>query len=202
MKTVLIITGIIVVLFFVFQIYLLMAIKNTETQACNLIKEEKDFEIRYYPAATMAMITSSAKTYSELGRSGFSQLAGYIFGGNKEKRKIAMTSPVHMDISDSVSGMSFVMPSGSDIDNLPQPDNPAVTIRTVPGEYVAAIKFGGFVSSEKIKKYIALLQQLLEQQHLVYSGAFRVLGYNPPFQLLGRRNEIVVSIQWDAKKTI
>lgn len=85
MKIALIIIGIIAVIFIVFQIYITMATGKTETQTYKIIQTEKDFEIRFYPSTTMAMITSSAKTYKELGSSGFSKLASYIFGGNNEK---------------------------------------------------------------------------------------------------------------------
>lgn len=55
-----------------------------------------------------------------------------------------MTSPVHMDINDSASTMSFVMPAEFQKNNLPQPNNSGVKIVTTADEYVAAIKFGGF----------------------------------------------------------
>lgn len=199
MKTFLIITCIIIGLFLVFQIYTTMSTNKSETQAYKVIKVEKEFEIRFYPSATMAMISSSTKTYKELGSSGFTKLAGYIFGGNKEKKQIAMTSPVHMDIGDSVSSMSFVMPSIYNKDNLPLPDNSDVTIKTTPEEYVAAIKFGGFASNDNIKKHIEMLESSLKEHHLSYYGHFRYLGYNPPYQLFGRRNEIIVALNWDSK---
>ena len=176
-----------------------MSTNKTETQAYKVIKVEKEFEIRYYPSVTMAMITSSAKTYKELGSSGFTKLAGYIFGGNKDKKQIAMTSPVHIDINDSVSSMSFVMPSNYNIDNLPSPNNSEVIIKTIPEEYIAAIRFGGFPSNEAIKKYTLILKAALNEHHLFYYGHFRYLGYNPPFQLFGRRNEIIVALNWDLR---
>ena len=101
MKIVLIVLGIIALLIFAFQIYIAMATGKVETQLYTVIKVEKDFEIRFYPASNMAVITNSAKTYKQLGSMGFSKLAGYIFGGNKQKEQIAMTSPVHMEIGDS-----------------------------------------------------------------------------------------------------
>lgn len=176
-----------------------MSVNKTETQAYKVIRTEGNFEIRYYPSATMAMITSSAKTYKELGSSGFAKLAGYIFGGNKDKMKIAMTSPVHMDIGDSVSSMSFVMPSNFNKDNLPRPDNSDIAIKTTPDEYVAAIQFGGFSSNENIKKHTEMLENSLKEHHLSYYGHFRYLGYNPPYQLIGRRNEFIVALNWDSK---
>lgn len=199
MKILLIILIIIIGIFIVFQLYTTMSSKKTETQAYNVIKVEKEFEIRYYPPVTMAMINSSAKSFRELGRSGFAILAGYIFGGNKAKKQIAMTSPVHMDIGDSVSSMSFVMPAIYKKDNLPLPDNPDINIKTSQEEYVAAITFGGFASSENIQKHREMLENSLKQHHLKYFGGFRFLGYNPPYQLFGRRNEIIVAVDWNSK---
>jgi hypothetical protein len=199
MKIVLIIIVIIIGLFIVFQIYTSMATEKSETQAYKVIKEEEGFEIRYYPSVTMAMITSSATTYKELGSSGFTKLAGYIFGGNKDKKQIAMTSPVHMDIGDSASSMSFVMPSSYNKENLPSPNNSDVTIKTAEEEYVAAIRFEGFASNENIKKYTIILENALKKHRMSYYGNFRYLGYNPPYQLFGRRNEIIVSLNWSSK---
>ena len=176
-----------------------MATVKSETQAYTVIKVEDEFEIRHYPAVTIAMITSSATTYKELGSSGFTKLAGYIFGGNKDKKQIAMTSPVHMDIGDSVSSMSFVMPSSYTKDNLPLPNNSDVTIKTADEEYVAAIRFGGFASNDKIKKYTMMLEKALQKHHQSYYGNFRFLGYNPPYQLFGRRNEIIVTLNWNSR---
>lgn len=197
MKIALIVISILIGLFLLFQIYTSMA--KSETQTYKVIKAEEEFEIRYYPSVTMAMITSSAKTYRELGSSGFTKLAGYIFGGNKDKKQIAMTSPVHMDIGDSASSMSFVMPSNYNKDNLPLPNNSDVTIKTSDEEYVAAIRFGGFASNDNIKKYTTMLENALKKHHLSYYGNFRFLGYNPPYQLFGRRNEIIVTLNWNSK---
>ena len=199
MKIAIVAVALIMGLFILFQIYTSMATVKSETQAYTVIKVEDEFEIRHYPAVTIAMITSSATTYKELGSSGFTKLAGYIFGGNKDKKQIAMTSPVHMDIGDSVSSMSFVMPSSYTKDNLPLPNNSDVTIKTADEEYVAAIRFGGFASNDKIKKYTMMLEKALQKHHQSYYGNFRFLGYNPPYQLFGRRNEIIVTLNWNSR---
>lgn len=194
MKILLIVIGTVAVLFTVFQFYTAMAATKSETQPYKVIRKEKEFEIRFYPSATMAIISSSARTYKELGNSGFTKLAGYIFGGNKENKKIAMTSPVHMEIGDSNASMSFVMPVNYNKDNLPLPNNSEVTILTTSDEYVAAISFGGFVSNDNIKKHTEILKNALKAYHVSYYGYFRYLGYNPPYQLFNRRNEVIVSV--------
>ena len=194
MKITLIVLSILIVLFIVFQTYLSMASGNSETQPYKIIRSEKDFEIRFYPSTTMATITSSTKSYKELGSSGFNKLAGYIFGGNNKQQKIAMTSPVHMDINDSVSTMSFVMPAEFVKDSLPVPNNADVKIRTTSDEYVAAIRFGSFAFDKYIKENMEKLENALKENSISYSGQFRFLGYNPPYQLFGRRNEIIVTV--------
>lgn len=186
-------------LFVGFQIYTTMATNKAKEQPYEVMRSMKDFEIRFYPSSTMATITSSAKSYKELGNSGFKKLAGYIFGGNQTRQKIAMTSPVHMDINDSVSTMSFVMPTQFNMENLPQPNDDSVTLKTTSDEYVAAIKFSGFASDADIKLNSEKLETALKAASISYYGNFRYLGYNPPYQLLGRKNEIIVSVNWVAK---
>ena len=199
MKIILIVAFLGVALIGFIQMYLVMSTSKTETQVYKILFSKDNFEIRFYPSVTIASITSSAKSYKELANPGFRKLAGYIFGGNEEGKKISMTSPVHMDINDSASTMSFVMPSDYHKDNLPQPNDSGVKIENTTDEYVAAIEFDGFASTEKIKKYKGLLENALKKSNLSYYGHFRFLGYNPPFQLFGRRNEIIVSLNWDSK---
>ena len=195
MKIFLIIIGITIALFITVQIYAAMTTKKSSIQAYKVIRTEEDFEIRFYPSVTMATITSSAKSYKELSGPGFRKLAGYIFGGNKGSQNIAMTSPVHMDINDTSSKMSFVMPADYHKDNLPQPNDSTVKIETTTEEYVAALTFGGFASDKVIKENAEKLESALRAKSISYYGNFRFLGYNPPFQLFGRRNEIIVSVK-------
>jgi hypothetical protein len=197
MKTLLIIVSSLTGIFIIFQIYTTMSSNKAETQVYKVVQTEPNFEIRFYPAVTMATITSSAKSYKELGNSGFRKLAGYIFGGNEAKRKISMTTPVHMDINDTASSMSFVMPLEFNKDNLPKPNDSNVEIKTTTDEYVAVITFGGFASDEKIKRYRDKLETELRRNSISYYGSFRFLGYNPPYQLFRRKNEIIVNVNRD-----
>ena len=169
---------------------------SIEKQKYRLVQSEKEYEIRYYPSAVLATIYSSAKSYRQISTPGFRTLAGFIFGGNESNTKIAMTAPVHMDINDSTSTMSFVMPSKYDEQSLPRPSDSRVKLEKSQAEYVAVLKFGGYASDEKIKRYSEKLRAALEKKGVSYSGNFRYLGYNPPYQLIGRKNEIIVSVNW------
>ncbi len=197
MKIIIIIFLVVIVVVLIFQSFLVMSANKTEEQKYSLIRKYKDFEIRFYPSATIATINSDAKTYKELSGPGFRKLANYIFGGNKTNTKISMTSPVQMDINDSLSTMSFVMPSAYSKKNLPKPNDPNVQIKNTADEYVAVIRFGGYASDKDIKFYSEKLQKLLKENGISSYGHFRFLGYNPPFQFIGRRNEIIVKIKWE-----
>ena len=197
MKATLIIIALIATLIFISQIYFSMA--QTETQPYRIIKTEKDFEIRLYPPTTLATISMNTKNYKELSSSGFKKLASYIFGGNNSKTSIAMTTPVHMDINENQSTMSFVMPANYTKENLPKPNDASVTIKTAPEEYVAAIRFGGYANDEEIKKYALRLENVLKANKIEYLGHFRFLGYNAPYQFWRRRNEIIVNVRWNLK---
>ncbi len=195
MKVALIVVAVLLTILIISQLYFTMA--KTETQAYQVIKTEKDFEIRLYPPATMATISMDVKTYKELSSAGFRKLASFIFGGNQDNKNISMTSPVHMDINDSLSSMSFVMPANYNKDNLPKPNDTSVILKTTTEEYVAALRFGGYANDEEIKMYAAKLESALKAKGIEYFGNFRFLGYNAPFQFWGRKNEIIVSVRWN-----
>jgi len=92
--------------------------------------------------------------------------------------------------------MSFVMPSSWELDKLPTPKDSGVVLENSKEEYVAAIRFGGYASDSVIQKQSARLQKLIEEKGIAWYGNFRFLGYNPPFQPVFRRNEIIVSVRW------
>ena len=187
-----------ILILLIVSIPLLMALSTNriEKQKYRVVKKERDFEIRYYPPAIFATIRSSAKSYRELSSSGFRKIAGYIFGNNESGSKIAMTSPVHMDINNRESSMSFVMPSEFEIEKLPRPADQSVEIHQSPAEYTAAIEFGGYANDEKIQAYANQLIQALNKKGIKAIGNVRYLGYNPPYQFVGRKNEVIVAIEW------
>jgi uncharacterized membrane protein YcgQ (UPF0703/DUF1980 family) len=197
MKIFIIIAVVLFLVFVIFQVYTTMGTNKTESQKYEVIRTGENFEIRFYRGAVMAKITSTANSYETLGSSGFRQLAGYIFGGNESSQQIAMTTPVYMDINDSLSSMSFVMPSSYNENNLPKPNDSKVSIVRTNDEYIAAIQFGGFASDKEIEKQTNKLRSALDKNSIVYFGNFKFLGYNPPFQLFGRRNEVIVSVVID-----
>ncbi len=195
MKSVYLSLGLLLI-FVVFQSFISMNAFKTEKQKYRLVSKEKEFEIRYYPSATFATIYSDATNYKGVANKGFRKLAGYIFGGNEKKESISMTAPVRMSMSDKGSSMSFIMPEKYNKQSLPVPSDNSITIQNSKPEYVAVISFGGYASDEKIAIYKDKLMEALTKQKIQVKGEFNFLGYNAPFQFIGRTNEIIIPIEW------
>lgn len=176
------------------QLYINYSVNKTEQQKYKVLYKEGSFEIRYYPKTVMASVSMNVNKYKDLSGSGFQVLAGYIFGSNQNKKEIAMTSPVHMDMGDTMSTMSFVMPSEYSLEDLPQPNNQNISLHESKEEYTVSIEFGGFATDKILDDKTNELKNWVNLNSMPVDGNYRFLGYNPPYQMLDRRNEVIVTL--------
>ena len=56
------------------------------------------------------------------------------------------------------------------------------------------MRFGGWANDKKIEIYKEKLKLALDQEGITYINHFYFMGYNPPFELFNRKNEIAVEI--------
>lgn len=168
--------------------------KGIETPNYRVIKILGDVEIREYPQMILAQTKLGGKRYESNGNNGFSVVANYIFGGNQQQQKIAMTAPVIMSMSDEEASMSFVMPRQYQLSELPVPNSNAVSLVKQDSMTLAVLRFGGFSSDEKIAKHAQLLAQVLEKNNIRTKGSLIYMGYNAPWDLINRRNEVAFQI--------
>lgn len=194
MKIFLVITGVAILIFAAIQIYAMSSRKGIESYPYSLVKSYDDFEIREYEASLFTSVKLNSSNYKNASNEGFRKLAGYIFGGNDKEEKIAMTSPVAMSLDDTMT-MMFMVPRDMNKDDLPTPNNDEIKFEEVPAKKVAAITFGGFANDKKIEKYKKRLIKALDREGVTYSNHFYFLGYNPPYDMVDRKNEIIVELQ-------
>lgn len=194
MKLVIIILGILFIVFFLIQIFALINQKNIETYHYTVIKKYDLIEIRNYEEALFTSTKLPGKSYKNSSSEGFSILAGYIFGDNETNEKISMTSPVSISLEDSMT-VRFLVPKKYTIEALPLPNHPKIEFIKEPSKTVAAICFGGWTNDKKIHQYRQLLINALNHEGIDYFGRFSLLGYNPPYEIFNRRNEIIVEIE-------
>jgi hypothetical protein len=192
MKPWAIITVVVSVIIIGFLLYS-FKLKDIEMPKYRVIKKLGEVEIREYPSLILAQTSLKKSDYDEEGSNGFRTVAGYIFGGNKSQQKIAMTAPVIMTMGDSAS-MSFVMPSEYNMQDLPAPSNNQVKLIQENAKILAVIRFGGYSSSEKIQKYADQLYLELKNNKLETRGKLLYMGYNAPWDVTNRRNEVAIEL--------
>lgn len=194
MKIFLIVMAVILLAFLIVQVLALRGQRNIETYPYVVDKEYDDFELRTYEASLFSSVQLPAGTYREVSGKGFSILAGYIFGGNEKNEKIAMTSPVAMSLEDSMT-MMFMVPKKFNKASLPKPNQDQIKFREEPPKRVAAISFGGWSNDQKIAKYKARLVEALRAEGIARTDRFYLLGYNAPYEVFNRKNEIIVELE-------
>ena len=179
------------------------------------------FEVRQY-APTLIAETLVEGDMDEASNKGFRRIADYIFGNNRAAQsgssaKIAMTAPVTVEPQSEKIAMTapvtmsaatkdmreakrwrvhFVMPSQYTLSSIPQPNNPDVKLKEVPGKLMAVHSYTGFNTMAKVQSKTDELMAWLQQKNFKVIGAPQLSRYDPPWTLpMFRRNEIMVEIE-------
>lgn len=194
MKIITIILVIFLVLFIVVQFYFIYGQRNIETYPYDVKKKYEQFEIRNYASTLFTSVKLSQKGYKNASSQGFSILAGYIFGNNARKEKISMTSPVTMTLEDSMT-MMFMVPKKLNKETLPIPNQSQIEFKIEPAKTLAAITFSGWANDAEIEKYKQELKAALDKERIKYSNKFYFFGYNAPFEIFNRKNEVLVELE-------
>lgn len=179
----------------------------------------KAYDARVYPAGlkwTTTIVTGLE--YDAAVSAGFMRLFRYISGDNAEGAKVPMTAPVRVRLTpgagpfcESNFTVSFFVPfvkgqPGTQIDP-PQPADPEVFSETDPAGFTAYVRgFSGYADEKKLLAEAAALAAALERDGKgagAGSGAagegnggrgerdhFFFAGYDSPFRILGRHNEV------------
>lgn len=200
--------------------------QTEEKLTYKVIDKANNKEVREYQPHLAAKTTVKG-SFKESQSKGFRILAGFIFGKNKGKTKISMTSPVVQNpkaksqniamtspvvLTPSTESygnkteawtMSFSMPSKYNKESLPEPDDNRIWIEEVPTKYIAAIKFSGFWNESKNqRKAKELLDWLFKNESFEIISEPMFAGYNPPWTLpFFRRNEMMVELSKKIKET-
>ena len=188
-------------------------IRNYEMPKYEVILKEGNKEIRYYESYVVAKTTVKGE-FKEAQGAAFRILAGYIFGDNVKKQKIAMTAPVVQKktseseklqmtapVIQSPSGegwvMTFIMPSAYKMEDLPTPKDKRVSFGTIPARYQAAIRYSWYgkksrneIKAKELQDWLAGLKKYAPVSPPMYAG------YNPPWTFpFFRRNEIMIEVE-------
>lgn len=181
-----------------------MVYKSTETPSYVVESSTGGLEIRRYAPRIVAEVTVGGSR-SDAINAGFRVLAGYIFGGNAARAKVAMTAPVTQVASEKIVMTSPVAQSGTDgawvvqftmpqeytVDTLPVPKDPSIRLIEQPAAQEVVIQFAGRAGAALLAEKEADLRGLAAQQGLTLGAGPFYYFYDAPFTLpWNRRNEV------------
>ena len=184
---------------------------KTEEVPYSVVETVHNLEIRQYQNRLVieTLVRSSRLTETE----GFHTLASFIFGKNKEHKKIAMTSPVEVRENDRCAAgsgpgdallgklgssgmiMRFNLPQDLKEDEIPTPLDVNINISKADVQLIAVVRFTGAwdesAFQERAQGLLADLQTTMYRQ----IGPISSFRYDPPWTLTCfRRNEIAVPV--------
>ena len=155
-----------------------------ESAPCKTVLKEGDFELREYPELSVVSTEMNGDDAS------FMRLFGYISGSNREKQKVAMTTPVIM----KGGRMAFVLPS-KDAAHAPSPASDKVKLERLQAAAVAVLRFSGRRSARSEQEALGRLKSILKDRGIQEAGAPFMAYYDPPWMPgFVRRNEVLVPV--------
>ena len=165
-----------------------MTLFSYEEAKYELLFQDDDFEVRRYLPALIAE-TSSNGNWKDANNKSFNVLGGYIFGENKEERKIAMTTPVetssqegyHYDNFSQKRTLRFFMPRQYTKKELPTPTSNKMGFIELPERIIAVYKFSGFYSESNFKNHSKKLQAIVDEKNLERTDIESIAVYNAPW---------------------
>lgn len=155
-------------------------------------------ELRRYAAGNwVSTVVLDVKSYEGAVAKGFWRLFRYISGENEQEQKVEMTAPVRVKVlpgqgpaCESNFTISFFIPSEFQADP-PKPTNPDVAVTASAAMDVYVWGFGGWATGNKYVSHASdLVQQLTDGGYKVEEDFFYTAGYDSPFRVLNRHNEV------------
>jgi hypothetical protein len=181
----------------------------TEQQRFNVVADYPEFQLRRYDACVVAEVVV-AGSMDSAGNRAFRRLAGYIGGRNRARRSLAMTAAEVQATAGRTIGMTapvvqeehgdrhvvgFVMPAGETLETLPEPEDASVSLREVPDEIAAAMRYSGRWTESAYRERVARLRDAVGRAGLTVTGSPRWARFDPPWTpWFLRHNEVVLPV--------
>ena len=166
----------------------------TEEQPYDVVRVEKDFELRRYPEHVIAQVRVGG-SFESAGSAAFRPLVSYIGGRNVTGTGLAMTAPVIQEPTETAHLVSFVLPADVNAGNAPIPTDPSVEVHVVPPSFAAVARFSGRWSESSYAERVRQLSDAIRAAGLEVTGPARFARFNPPWTpWFMRRNEVIIPV--------
>lgn len=169
---------------------------NLDCPSFTVLNKTESYEERSYVKSVWVSTTLTGIALDPAVSKMFFKLFDYIQGNNAKRQKIDMTVPVLISIipgpgpaCESNFTMSFFV--SPKVGDPPKPTDATVFLSQLPEQRVFVRSFGGFATQDSWLKNAELLGNDLQRDSKAFiKDYFYAAGYNSPFEVLGRHNEI------------
>ena len=181
--------------------------KQTEEPDYRTLATDGDYQIRDYPAMTVAETVVEGPRRQALS-DGFGLLANYIFAKSRDGEQLPMTVPVMQDAGDPMASdpplfdddleggwrTRFVMPGGREAGDLPDPPE-GIELVEIPPRKVAVMSFAGRPGDRDLAEQEGRLRGWLARRGEASEAEPEYAFYNSPV-IPGplRRNEVWLAL--------
>mmetsp|Transcript_8669 Transcript_8669/g.28584 ORF Transcript_8669/g.28584 Transcript_8669/m.28584 type:complete len:227 (+) Transcript_8669:86-766(+) len=155
------------------------------------------YEVRSYDATVWATTLLKDVDWDKAEKSGFMRLFNYISGENEQAIKIPMTAPVRNQVAPGAGpfcassfNISFYVPAAFQ-QSPPAPTDATISIRREAAYTYYVAQGKGFWKEDDTEKAAAKLAEALTADGLTFDNStWFFAGYDPPFRLIDRHNEV------------
>ena len=196
---------IVAILSLLFSLSLAASIARDEPVFCHdldcpkytLVAKKTGYEIRAYAPSKWVGTTITGTSYREAAETGFDLLFKYISGANSANEKIPMASPVATKIVPGPGSTGeknftvlFFTPFAYQA-NTPTPTDPQLALVSLPAITAYVTSFSGYENDAELQERTLELVNHLNKDGVAYVKDFYfTAGYDPPFRVIGRHNEV------------
>ena len=165
---------------------------------------------QYEPYIVAETLVKNSSSYRGSSNEGFMRLLRYITGANESQSDIAMTAPVQqtpasekIDMTAPVQRneteegwrVAFMLPSSFTMDTAPTPTNNEISLRLIPKQLMAVIRYSGRWTERNFNRHKEELLESLEESNIKTIGVAESAAYDAPYVLpFLRRNEVMIEV--------
>ena len=139
--------------------------------------------------------------YNDAVSTAFKRLFAFISGANSERVPIPMTAPVVVRVTPGPGPycgtdftVGFFVPAAFQ-QAPPTPSDPAVTITTMGAATFAVASYPGWAEEQKVLAVATQLGAALQAEGVAFTSThFFTAGYDSPFRLFDRHNEVLFQL--------
>eukprot|EP01026_Neomeris_dumetosa_P000684 TRINITY_DN1016_c0_g1_i3.p2 TRINITY_DN1016_c0_g1~~TRINITY_DN1016_c0_g1_i3.p2 ORF type:complete len:243 (-),score=26.04 TRINITY_DN1016_c0_g1_i3:185-814(-) len=163
-----------------------------------VVSKNDSYELRSYPSLTWVSTIEKGLSYDQAETEGFMRLFNYISGANAKKENIPMTAPVRSRLEPGPGPFckdnfttSFFVPYDLQ-DTAPEPSSSDVFIEKDSPKSFYVASFGGYAPEKTVLEHVKSLGDSLEAAGIkdFARDYFYMAGYDPPFRVFDRHNEV------------